>query len=77
MRNLCDEQVTTLTYLALGCAHTLGITKIPAPPLRRLGGRGDAPEDIRKSSKLEQVKQKMHSLEEQRAFLGCFCVLAV
>jgi hypothetical protein len=36
----------------------------------------DAPEDVRQT-KRDIIKAKMHSIEEQRTFLGCYCLLSV
>lgn len=72
-KSLYDEQITTMTYLALGFAHNLGVTRIPHAVLKQIG-LGDGPEDVRASK--ESLKQKMHSAEEQRAFLGCYSLLA-
>lgn len=75
LRTLFDEQITNLTYLALGYAHNLGITKIPPSLLQQIG-MDDAPEDLRQT-KRDLIPAKMHSIEEQRTFLGCYCLLSV
>ncbi|KAK2593694.1 hypothetical protein QQS21_008602 [Conoideocrella luteorostrata] len=75
LRTLFDEQITNLTYLALGYAHNLGITKIPKTLLQQIG-MDDAPEDVRQTKK-DMFTAKMHSVEEQRTFLGCYCLLSV
>ncbi|KID85895.1 hypothetical protein MGU_07004 [Metarhizium guizhouense ARSEF 977] len=75
LRTLFDEQITNLTYLALGYAHNLGITKIPPSLLQQIG-MDDAPEDLRQT-KRDLIPTKMHSIEEQRTFLGCYCLLSV
>ncbi|KAJ6443369.1 fungal transcriptional regulatory protein [Purpureocillium lavendulum] len=76
LRSLYDEQITTLTYLALGYAHNLGITRMP-PALLRMIGMDEAPEDVRQSKHDAMMQQNMHSTEEQRAYLGCYCLLSV
>lgn len=77
LNNLCDERVTTLTYMALGLAHTLGITKIPLPTLQRMGRDKKSAEDIRKGGKGDTRRTKPHSLEEQRAYLGLYSILSM
>ena len=76
LRSLYDEQVPNLTYLALGYAHNLGITRMPAALLRMIG-MDEAPEDVRQSKDHAMLRQNMHSTEEQRAYLGCYCLLSV
>lgn len=73
--NLYDEQITNLCYLALGYAHNLGITKIPLELLQQMG-MDNAPEDVLQTKK-ESFVAKLHSMDEKRAFLGCFCLISV
>ncbi|UNI15690.1 hypothetical protein JDV02_002201 [Purpureocillium takamizusanense] len=76
LRHLQDEQVTSLTYLALGYAHNLGITRMP-PVLLRMIGMDEGPEDVMRSKNQAMMPQSTHSTEEQRAYLGCYCLLSV
>lgn len=62
-----------MTYLALGFAHNLNVTKIPLGLLQQLG-MDNAPEDVRMSKRA--LWKDAHSAEEQRSFLGCFCLLS-
>lgn len=80
VRSLYDQQITNLTYMALGCAHTLGITRAPPSVMRQLG-RARAPADLmegvgRRKKGLEGRSDE-HSLEEQRAFLGLYFALTM
>lgn len=77
LNNLCDERITTLTYMALGIAHTLGITKTPLPVLRKLDKDKKPAEDIRKGGKGDTHGMRLHSKEEQRAYLGLYYVLSM
>lgn len=72
--NLKDKKITTLSYLLLGYAHNLGITQIPIPLLRQMGG--DVPEDMRSLKTGRFDMSSLHSAEEQRAFLGCYNLLS-
>lgn len=72
---LYDQQITNLTFMAVGYAHNLGITKIPRAMLRKMG-IDDIPEDL-KSSKTAEMMSKVHSPDEQRTFLGCYCLASV
>lgn len=78
--SLCDRQITSLTYAALGCAHTLGITRPPPSVMRQLG-RARAPADILQRVETEKDKWEgrgdEHSLEEQRTFLGVYLILTM
>ena len=76
MNGLCDERTTTITYLALGLAHTLNITKIPLPVLKRVGKDKIAAEDIRKGGKGDAHGMREHNLEEMRAYLGLYLVVS-
>lgn len=88
VRSLCDERVTTLTYAALGCAHSLGVTA-PPPAVTRQLGRARPPRDLLQRAggdreegegegegKVERRGDE-HSLEEQRVFLGLYLALTV
>ncbi|KPM37013.1 hypothetical protein AK830_g9554 [Neonectria ditissima] len=69
---LSDEQVTNLTHLATGYAHNLGITKsLP----RKVECSGVVKERLNTTNVV--TTEGTHSLDEQRTFLGCFCVLSV
>ncbi|KAL0942158.1 tRNA processing endoribonuclease [Colletotrichum truncatum] len=70
-----DKQITRLVYLALGYAHSLGITKLPLSVLQ-LHGSVEQPDDCF-ASKIAASMKEHHTLEEQRAFLGLFCVVTV
>ncbi|KAF7550549.1 hypothetical protein G7Z17_g5647 [Cylindrodendrum hubeiense] len=72
---ISDEQVTNLTHLALGYAHNLGITKIPAAHPRIVDSK-DASKEKTKTANTDTI-ERTHSSEEQRAFLGCFCTLSI
>lgn len=80
LQSLCDQKITSLTYLALGCAHTLGITKAPPSVMRQLGRAkpsSDLLEDVQAEKKPKLVARDEHSLEEQRAFLGVYFILTM
>ncbi|KAF6844818.1 tRNA processing endoribonuclease [Colletotrichum musicola] len=70
-----DKQITRLVYLALGYAHSLGITRIPLSVLEA-NGRAAQPDDCF-AAKLASSMAQHHTLEEQRAFLGLFCAVTV
>ena len=72
---LYDTQITNLTHMAIGYAHNLGITKIPPAILQQIG-MDDLPEDVRHHKK-QVIAEHMHSLEEQRAFLACYCLISL
>lgn len=83
VRALCDERITTLTYAALGCAYSLGVT-VPPPSVMRQLGRARPPADLLQRAETEKEKEKEergrrdeHSLEEQRVFLGLYLALTV
>ncbi|KXH63428.1 hypothetical protein CSAL01_12501 [Colletotrichum salicis] len=85
-----DKQITRLVYTALGYAHSLGITKPPRSLLQPSPCRPDSqypaqqqwqqwhqqqqPEDCF-SNKASLSATEHHTLEEQRTFLGLFCVV--
>lgn len=60
-----DEQVTKLSYLALGYAHSLGITKSFKDSDTNVGESTIASAD------------RANAVEESRAFLGLYCILSV
>ncbi|KAM5376864.1 hypothetical protein ACJZ2D_005351 [Fusarium nematophilum] len=70
-----DGQVTSLEYLALGYAHRLGITQIPPSLLEQIASTNQ-PETSGFAAKT-RVPQTTHSLDEQRALLGLYCILSV
>lgn len=72
---LYDTQITNLTHMAIGYAHNLGITKIPPAILQQIG-MDDLPEDVRHHKK-QVIAEHMHSVEEQRAFLACYCLISL
>lgn len=74
LNGLVDQQVTNLTYLAIGYAHNLGITKIPRELLKQIG-LDHAPDDVR-NGKIQQNLQA-HSSDEMRAFLGCYYLMSM
>ncbi|OHE95264.1 hypothetical protein CORC01_09409 [Colletotrichum orchidophilum] len=75
-----DKQITRLVYAALGYAHSLGITKPPRSLLQSTRLRSHyypeerQPEDCF-SMKASFNMTEHHTLEEQRTFLGLFCVV--
>lgn len=70
-----DEQVTNLVHLALGYAHTLGLTKVPFGVLERVEAKSAA-QDVREKTQTME-RGKTHSVEEQGALLGLYCLLSV
>lgn len=59
-----NSQVTNLAYLALGCAHNLGITQDMSSARTMSSGTSDK-------------EQMTDLLEEIRALLGLYCVLSM
>lgn len=59
--------------MAVGYAHNLDITKIPRALLRKIG-LDDGPEDFKS---YKNAETKTHSADEQRAFLGCYCLASM
>ena len=76
MCHIRDEQVTNLTHLALGYTHNLGLSKIPTALLEKNNPKGIAKEMLDKTRAMEREKTK-HSIEEQSALLGVYCLLSV
>lgn len=74
MCHIQDDQVTNLTHLALGYSHNLGLTRIPTESLR-LAEKENSPQDTQQNAPTTD-DHSTHSLEEQKAFLGTFCVLS-
>lgn len=70
-----DEQVTNLVHLALGYAHTLGLTKMPVGGSEKVEAKSVAQDVLEKTQTTE--KGKGHSVEEQSALLGLHCLLSV
>jgi hypothetical protein len=74
-----DRRITQLVYLAVGLAHSLGITRFP-PSTGRDVKQAVNPKDIDEAirgRRLTTVTEVFHTLEEMRAFLGCYYVLSV
>ncbi|KAI1875337.1 hypothetical protein JX265_004395 [Neoarthrinium moseri] len=74
-----DRYITNLIYLAVGLAHNLGITRLPPScqqKVKQAVGAGDVDEAMRGRA-LTTVAEEFHTLEEMRAFLGCYYVLSV
>ncbi|KAJ4267475.1 hypothetical protein NW762_003582 [Fusarium torreyae] len=65
------SQIVNLAFLALGYAHNLGITQYPPSAIPRTGYS----EILSSAEKARQ--ENTHSLEEQRALLGLYCVLSM
>lgn len=65
-----DREITHLIYLAVGFAHNLGITRYPASSRERVK-QAVSPDDF------NTMADGFHSLEEMRAFLGCYYLLSV
>jgi hypothetical protein len=73
-----DEQITILTYTALGLAHTLNISKVPHDTVKLLG-KDTLPREHRHAHRKAQASETKgsHTLEEQRTYIGLFCILAL
>jgi len=67
--------MTHLIYLATGYAYSLGITKIPLGLLEQMGK--EDPQGHTRQARVAELMSKVHSLEEQRAYLGCFYLMAL
>ncbi|KAH6899772.1 hypothetical protein B0T10DRAFT_5247 [Thelonectria olida] len=65
---ISDEQIVHLSHLALAHAHNLGVTNMPRQA-------GPAEGATKKDSFF--ALESSHSPDEQRALLGCFCLLSV
>ncbi|KAH9228861.1 hypothetical protein K456DRAFT_772475 [Colletotrichum gloeosporioides 23] len=73
-----DKQITRLVYLALGYAHSIGITRIPLSVLSSTGtAASTAQPDDCFASRMAASMIQHHTSEEQRAFLGLFYVVTV
>ncbi|XDG04603.1 hypothetical protein ABKA04_004218 [Annulohypoxylon sp. FPYF3050] len=74
-----DQRITYLTYLAMGYAHNLGITKPPPTKQQKMMvtvNPKDAKEAIM-GNHLNTLLEESHTPEEQRAFLGCQYLLSL
>ncbi|KAI1372905.1 hypothetical protein F4677DRAFT_431152 [Hypoxylon crocopeplum] len=74
-----DQKGTYLTYLAMGYAHNLAITR-PPPTMSQKMMVAIHPKDIKEAlvgHQLTTVLEESHSAEEQRAFLGCQYLLSI
>ncbi|KAK2730485.1 tRNA processing endoribonuclease [Colletotrichum kahawae] len=72
-----DKQITRLVYLALGYAHSIGITRIPLSVLGCTGTANTSQPDDCFASRMAASMTQHHTPEEQRAFLGLFYVVTV
>ncbi|KAH7326350.1 hypothetical protein B0I35DRAFT_132422 [Stachybotrys elegans] len=70
-----ESAITHLTYLALGYAHNLGLTRIPLSILQQMG-LDNIPDDLRHSN-LAAIISRTHSSEDQRALLGCYYLVSM
>lgn len=68
--------MTNLTYLAMGYCHNLGLSQIPMALLRQSDKAYEGPA-VAREAKMASILIQVHSLEEQRAYLGCFYVMTV
>ncbi|KAI2624858.1 hypothetical protein GGR54DRAFT_538529 [Hypoxylon sp. NC1633] len=74
-----DQRGTSLTYLAMGYAHNLAITRPPPTTNQKLMVAAN-PQDIKEAivgHHLTTVLEESHTPEEQRAFLGCQYLLSI
>ncbi|KAI1389404.1 uncharacterized protein F4822DRAFT_398181 [Hypoxylon trugodes] len=74
-----DQKITYLTYLTMGYAHNLAITR-PPPTMQQKMMVAVNPKDAREAligHELTTVLEESHTPEEQRAFLGCQYLLSV
>ncbi|KAI1099232.1 hypothetical protein F4804DRAFT_322439 [Jackrogersella minutella] len=74
-----DQKITYLTYLAMGYAHNLAITRPPPTTQQKMMvaiSPGDAKEAIM-GNHLTSILEESHTPEEQRAFLGCQYLLSM
>ncbi|KAI0473139.1 hypothetical protein GGR56DRAFT_698122 [Xylariaceae sp. FL0804] len=74
-----DRKITQLIYLAVAQAHRLGITRPPPSSIQKVNLAVN-PRDVHEVFQgrvLTDVREERHTLEEQRAFLGCFYLLSV
>ncbi|KAI0016186.1 hypothetical protein F4780DRAFT_798565 [Xylariomycetidae sp. FL0641] len=69
-----DRNLTQLIYLAVGHAHSLGLTRKPLSSCRKIT-IAVSPKDVREGlegQKLSNVTEESHTPEERRALLGCY-----
>ncbi|KAI1453677.1 hypothetical protein F4805DRAFT_469884 [Annulohypoxylon moriforme] len=74
-----DQKITYLTYLAMGYAHNLAITR-PPPTMQQKMMVAINPKDAKEAmmgSHLTTMLDESHTPEEQRAFLGCQYLLSL
>ncbi|KAI1084940.1 hypothetical protein F5B20DRAFT_520336 [Whalleya microplaca] len=74
-----DQQITHLTYLAIGYGHSLGITRPPRSSNQKLKVATN-PKDVKEAmvgQSLTTVLEESPTPEEQRAFLGCIYLLSL
>lgn len=74
-----DQKITYLTYLAMGYAHNIAITR-PPPTMQQKMTVVIHPKDAHEAIQahhLTTVLEESHTPEEQRAFLGCQYLLSV
>ncbi|KAI1762585.1 hypothetical protein GGR53DRAFT_500812 [Hypoxylon sp. FL1150] len=74
-----DQKITYLTYLAMGYAHNIAITR-PPPTMKQKMTVVIHPKDAHEAIQahnLTTVLEESHTPEEQRAFLGCQYLLSV
>ncbi|KAI1136177.1 hypothetical protein F5Y05DRAFT_405463 [Hypoxylon sp. FL0543] len=74
-----DQRITSLTYLAMGYAHNLAITR-PPPTMQQKLILAIRPKDVKEAllgHSFNTVLEESHTPEEQRAFLGCQYLLSL
>ncbi|KAI0144220.1 hypothetical protein F4776DRAFT_611269 [Hypoxylon sp. NC0597] len=74
-----DQRITSLTYLAMGYAHNLAITR-PPPTMQQKLLLAIHPKDVKEAligHSFDSVLEESHTPEEQRAFLGCQYLLSM
>ncbi|XXH03354.1 hypothetical protein Hte_009752 [Hypoxylon texense] len=74
-----DQKITYLTYLAMGYAHNIAITR-PPPTMKQKMMVVVDPKDAKEAllgHHLTTVLEESHTPEEQRAFLGCQYLLSM
>ncbi|KAI2627355.1 hypothetical protein GGS26DRAFT_561496 [Hypomontagnella submonticulosa] len=74
-----DQKVTYLTYLAMGYAHNLALTR-PPPTMQQKMMVAAYPKDAKEAMMghtLTTVLEESHTPEELRAFLGCQFLLSI
>ncbi|KAK3946003.1 hypothetical protein QBC46DRAFT_349276 [Diplogelasinospora grovesii] len=75
-----DRQITHWIHLAVGYSYNLGLTRIPPPYTRPV--TYDTAKDAKdamytRNPRALEALERLHSLEEQRAYLGCYYVMSV